>query len=148
MQSSLLQRIRNLFGRKRFNGELHEEMAFHREQRQADLVAEGMSVEEARQAASREFGNAGRFEEASRDVFAFRIETVAQDLRFAIRQLKHNPIFAGTIIFVLALGICAAVSIFSFVDAALIKPLIESPAGSMPVRERLKTFAAEQGLQA
>src|SRR5947209_4051691 len=98
-------------------------MAFHREQRQADLVAEGMSVEEARQAASREFGNAEHFEEASRDVFAFRIETVAQDLRFAIRQLKHNPIFAGTIIFVLALGICAAVSIFSFVDAALIKPL-------------------------
>jgi phosphotransferase system enzyme I (PtsP) len=31
--------------------------------------------------------------------------------------------------------------------AALINPLIDSPAGSVPIRERLKTFAAEQGLQ-
>jgi phosphotransferase system enzyme I (PtsP) len=31
--------------------------------------------------------------------------------------------------------------------AALIKPLIESPAGSVPIRERLKAFAAAEGLQ-
>jgi len=46
-----------------------------------------------------------------------------QDLRYAIRQLRKNPGFAGTAILVLTLGISAVVSIFAFVDAALIKPL-------------------------
>jgi macrolide transport system ATP-binding/permease protein len=46
-----------------------------------------------------------------------------QDLRYSLRQLRKSPGFAGTAIVVLAMGICASVSIFAFVDAALIKPL-------------------------
>ncbi len=46
-----------------------------------------------------------------------------QDFRHALRQLRKNPGFACTAILVLTLGICASVSIFAFVDAALIKPL-------------------------
>ncbi len=46
-----------------------------------------------------------------------------QDLRYAMRQLHKNPGFAFTAILILALGICASVAIFGFVDAALIKPL-------------------------
>jgi macrolide transport system ATP-binding/permease protein len=46
-----------------------------------------------------------------------------QDLRYAFRQLRKSPGFACTAILVLALGMCATVSIFGFVDAALIKPL-------------------------
>jgi macrolide transport system ATP-binding/permease protein len=46
-----------------------------------------------------------------------------QDLRFAIRQLRRNPGFAGTAILVLALGMAASVAIFAFVDAALLQPL-------------------------
>ena len=48
---------------------------------------------------------------------------VIQDLRYAMRQLRKNPGFAGTATGVLTLGIAAVVSIFAFVDAALIKPL-------------------------
>jgi macrolide transport system ATP-binding/permease protein len=48
---------------------------------------------------------------------------VIQDLRYAMRQLRKNPDFAGTATGVLTLGIAAVVSIFAFVDAALIKPL-------------------------
>ena len=46
-----------------------------------------------------------------------------QDLRYALRQLRKSPGFASTAILVLTLGTCASVSIFAFVDAALIKPL-------------------------
>ena len=51
------------------------------------------------------------------------MESFVQDLRFAIRQLQNSPGFAITAIFMVALGICANVAIFAFVDAALIKPL-------------------------
>src|SRR5664279_1097271 len=46
-----------------------------------------------------------------------------QDFRYALRQLRKSPGFACTAILVLALGMCASVAIFAFVDAALIKPL-------------------------
>jgi macrolide transport system ATP-binding/permease protein len=46
-----------------------------------------------------------------------------QDLRYAFRQLGKSPGFACTAVLILTLGIAASVSIFGFVDAALIKPL-------------------------
>jgi macrolide transport system ATP-binding/permease protein len=46
-----------------------------------------------------------------------------QDLRYALRQLRKNRAFAFTSVLILALGICASVAIFGFVDAALIQPL-------------------------
>jgi len=46
-----------------------------------------------------------------------------QDFRYALRQLRKSPGFACTAILVLTLGMCASVSIFAFVDAALIRPL-------------------------
>src|ERR1700733_5343306 len=48
---------------------------------------------------------------------------LVQDLRYALRQLRKSPGFACTAILILTLGMCASVSIFGFVDAALIKPL-------------------------
>jgi macrolide transport system ATP-binding/permease protein len=112
-----------LFWRKRFSSDLDEEMAFHRAQVEHELIASGMTPEAARYAAMRQFGNATRLRERSHEVVGFKAETVIQDLRFALRQLRKNPGFAATAIVILALGIGASVAIFAFVDAALIKPL-------------------------
>src|SRR5580704_4765555 len=51
------------------------------------------------------------------------IENLRRDFRYSVRQLGKNLGFSFTAVFVLALGMCASVSIFAFVDAALIKPL-------------------------
>ena len=50
-------------------------------------------------------------------------DNLLQDLRFSIRQLRKNSGFTSTAILMLALGLCASVSIFAFVDAALFKSL-------------------------
>ncbi len=121
--SPVFRKLAILLGRGRFRGELDEEMAFHREQAEKELVMGGMSREEARLAAMRQFGNATRLRERSHEQVGFRIETVLQDLRFAMRQLRMNPGFAITAVSILALGIASSVAIFAFVDAALIKPL-------------------------
>jgi predicted permease len=107
----------------RFNRELEEEMTFHRDEEEKSLRAEGLSPREARNAAARRFGNAARFRDESHSIAGLTIESVLHDLRFAIRQLRKNPGFATTAILILTLGIAASVAIFSFVDAALIKPL-------------------------
>jgi predicted permease len=51
------------------------------------------------------------------------LDNLVQDGRFAFRQLRKSPAFAVTAILTLALGMCASVAIFAYVDAALIKPL-------------------------
>jgi macrolide transport system ATP-binding/permease protein len=50
-------------------------------------------------------------------------DNLRRDFRFSLRQLRKNRGFTFTAVFVLALGVCAAVSIFAFVDAALLQPL-------------------------
>jgi macrolide transport system ATP-binding/permease protein len=106
-----------------FHRDLEEEMDFHQQQKEKELRDSGLSAEDARHAAQREFGNDLKLREESRDVFGFWWETTVQDFRFAMRQLRKNVGFTSTAILVLALGMAASIAIFAFVDAALIKPL-------------------------
>ena len=112
-----------LIRRNQFADELKEEIAFHHQHVEEDMRARGMSAEEARHAASRQFGNTLQIRERSHEVVGFRWETVVQDVRFALRQLVRQPGFAATAIAMLALGMGASTAIFGFVDAALIQPL-------------------------
>ncbi|MGD0733627.1 MAG: ABC transporter permease [Terracidiphilus sp.] len=139
--SRFLKKLTILFGGARFRGELDEEMAFHREQAEKELVAGGMTREAARYAAMRQFGNSTGAREKSHEVVGFKAETVAQDLRFALRQLRRNPGFALTAILIIGLGIGASVAIFAFVDAALIKPLpYPEPTRLVAVTESIALF--------
>ena len=118
-----LRKLGILIRREKFNNELEEEMAFHREQTEKEFHTGGMASASAQHAAKRQFGNATRLKEQSHEVVGFRLESVLHDLRFALRQLVKNPGFACTAILILALGIGASVAFFAFVDAALLKPL-------------------------
>jgi predicted permease len=112
-----------LLVRKKFGDDLDEEMAFHREHAAREFLASGMTSEAAYYAALRQFGNVTKLKEQSHQEVGFTMETVVQDLRFSLRQMRKNPGFALTAVIILALGIGASVAIFAFVDAALIKPL-------------------------
>ena len=131
-----------LFHRNRFRSELDEEMAFHREQAEKDFIASGMSSPASPRrgrAPIRQCHPSARTE--SHGFVAFRWETVAQDLRFALRQLRQNFGFALTAIFILALGMGVSVAIFGFVDAALIQPLpYSAPNRLMDVAESGTSF--------
>jgi macrolide transport system ATP-binding/permease protein len=119
----LIRKLTILFSRKRFRTDLDEEMTFHREQVERELMEEGLSPAAARTAAARQFGNPTHLREESHGVIAFRWETIMQDLRFSFRQLRQHPGFALTAVFILAIGMGVSVAIFAFADAAVIQPL-------------------------
>ncbi len=130
-----------LLRREKFNSELEEEMAFHREQKEKELRESGVTPEAAHHEAMREFGNPTRLKEQSYEVMGFRFETVWQDLHFALRQLRRSLGFTLTAVLMLALGVGASVAIFAFVDRALIKPMpYKDPTRLVDVGESAKMF--------
>ncbi|HET7215679.1 MAG TPA: ABC transporter permease [Terriglobia bacterium] len=126
-------RIGALFRRGQLERDLDEELQFHLAMHQQKLEEQGMPPEEARYAARRAFGNPTQTKETSRDLWTFRfLETLAQDLRYGLRQLRRNPGFTVAAVLTLALGIGTNTAIFSLIDTILIK--------SLPVRKPEQLF--------
>ncbi len=110
--------------RRRRYEELGESVREHLAERIEDLVAEGVPRADAEFRAKREFGNVTRIEEQSREVWQWpRVESLWADVRFALRQMKKTPGFAVVVIVTLALGIGANTTVFSIVDAVVLRPL-------------------------
>jgi macrolide transport system ATP-binding/permease protein len=139
----LLNKLRFFARREKFDTDLAEEMAYHRELKQRDLETSNpaLTAKDARQAANREFGNDLHLRDRSRDIVGFWFETTLQDFRFSLRQLRKNLGFTVTAILMLALGMAASISIFAFTDAALLKPLpYKNPNRLVGVFERVAMF--------
>src|SRR5579863_1531099 len=119
-----MNRLKQLFFRRRLYDDLDQEIAAHLEERTEQLVTDGMSAKEAAAAARREFGNVGLVTETAREAWGWRwLEDLIADLRFGVRMLLKFPGFTLTVILTLALAVGANTAIFSLVNALLLKNL-------------------------
>jgi macrolide transport system ATP-binding/permease protein len=119
-----LVRFGGLVGKRRREAEMAQELESLLEMHVADNLRSGMAAGQARREALVRLGGVEAVKEAYRAQATVPwLEHLLLDVRFAMRQFRRSPVFAGTAVAVLALGMCAAVAIFAFVDAALIRPL-------------------------
>jgi predicted permease len=116
--------LRNLLHTQRVESELDDEIASYVAALIDEKIAAGLAPEEARRRALAECSGTEQVKQAVRDSRAGALaESLRQDIRFGLRQLRHYPAYSSTAILTLALGIGATTAIFSAVYGLLLRPL-------------------------
>jgi predicted permease len=111
--------------RWRTDRELREEIEAHLDIETQENLERGLPPGEARYAALRAFGNPARVRELVREARPlYHVDLLAQDVRFALRLLRRTPLLAATIVLTLVLGISLNASVFTILNAFLLRPLV------------------------
>ncbi len=119
----------SIFARK-LGDDIQQELETHLDLLEEEHRARGLNENDALREARRRFGNPSRHFEGTRDVnLSNWLNDFTQDMRFAFRQLRKNAGFTVVAVLVIALGISAVTTVFSLVDAVLIRAL---PYGDPP----------------
>jgi predicted permease len=109
--------------RKR-DADLERELQSDLELEEEEQRANGLSSEEARQAARRAFGNTALIREHIHEAWGWApVERILQDARYAMRQLRRSTGFSIVVMLTLALGIGATTAIFTLIYDVMLRPL-------------------------
>src|SRR2546423_7853529 len=116
-------RLRSLFRRKQVEQELNDELQDHLEQQTREYIAQGMTSEQARQAALRAIDGLAQRKEECRDTRRVNlIENFLHDLRYAVRVLANAPGFTAVAAVPVALAIGAEPVGFCGFNAPILRP--------------------------
>jgi putative ABC transport system permease protein len=111
--------LRKLWGflnRRALASELEEEIRVHLEMKAEDAADPA--------AARRQFGNTTLHLQDAREAWRWpRLDDWLRDLRYALRGLRRSPAFTATVVLTLALAIGSASTIYTLIDAVVIRPL-------------------------
>jgi predicted permease len=121
--SDIRHRLRALLRRGALERELDDELRFHLAQETEQHIRAGATPEEARRKALAAFGGVERIKDDARDARGLALlDTIAQDLRHAVRGLRSSPGFTLAVVATLALGLGANAAVFGVIDRLMLRP--------------------------
>lgn len=130
--SDRLRRLVRLPARaKTIRTDVDAEIAHHLEQTERELIAAGMSADDAQREARRRFGDVETVRHSLRELDRTGARREArsdfwsgwwQDLRRSVRFLRREPAFAAVVAITLALGLGANATMFRVIDRLLLRP--------------------------
>ena len=130
---NLLRHLTAWIRRSRMDDELRDELDQHVRCKTQQLEDSGVPREEARRQAAIAVGNVSRLREDARAVWGFpTLDSLAQDVRYGLRQISRAPGFSAVAILSLGIGIGATTAVFSLADTILLR--------AMAVREPARLF--------
>ena len=139
-------RLRGLFDVQKRDNDFGEEVKVHLQLLVDRFVTQGMSREEAAEAARRQFGNTTILQEDRRELRTFvSVEDLGRDVRYALRSLARSRAFAAVAIATLGLAIGASTAIFSVIENVLLEPFPYKGASRMVFLRIHDTTRGEEG---
>src|SRR5271154_6183784 len=139
--TEMLQKLAALFRRRRLDEDLDTELASHLEFAVEEYIRQGVPPDEARRRAMVKLCGIEQSKEIHREARGIPgLETILQDLRYAMRTLRRDPGFALFPTLIIALGVGASATVFSVVNSLLVKPLpFKDPARLVWIANKVDT---------